>query len=71
MWYWISMIALAMILLAVLEELVYYFWNRYLYGKKQTGKIGWILRSLTRLSKLEKSRLEETKETITNETDSP
>jgi hypothetical protein len=35
MWYWIAMVAGIYILFILLEESVYYFWNRYIYGPKE------------------------------------
>jgi hypothetical protein len=35
MWHWISIVASIYILFIVLEESVYYFWNRYVYGPKE------------------------------------
>lgn len=35
MWEWIKIFILSIVLIAILEESIYYFWNRYVYGKKQ------------------------------------
>ncbi|MCM3690585.1 hypothetical protein [Neobacillus niacini] len=34
MWYWIGMAAFIYILFIILEESIYLFWNRYVYGPK-------------------------------------
>ncbi len=42
MWYWIIIFVLAIVLLAVLEESIYYCWHRYVYGKKHVMQRKWL-----------------------------
>ena len=41
MWYWISIAAGIYILFIILEESVYYLWNRYVYGPKERKARPW------------------------------
>jgi hypothetical protein len=41
MWYWISIAAGIYILFIILEESVYYLWNRYVYGPKERKARRW------------------------------
>lgn len=41
MWYWITMAAGIYILFIILEESVYYLWNRYVYGPKERKARRW------------------------------
>ncbi|MFJ5761276.1 hypothetical protein ACIQAA_19660 [Neobacillus sp. NPDC093182] len=41
MWYWISIAAGIYILFIILEESVYYLWNRYVYGPKERKSSRW------------------------------
>ncbi len=41
MWYWIGMAAGIYILFIILEESVYYLWNRYVYGPKERKARRW------------------------------
>lgn len=47
MWFWITISILCFALLLVIEEFVYYFWNRYVYGTKIEKKRKWRSRLLT------------------------
>ncbi|SMQ76053.1 hypothetical protein SAMN05444673_2637 [Bacillus sp. OV166] len=41
MWFWITISALCFVLLLFLEEFIYYFWNRYVYGANYERKWRW------------------------------
>ncbi|MEH7376124.1 hypothetical protein [Neobacillus drentensis] len=41
MWFWITISALCFVLLLILEEFIYYFWNRYVYGANYERKRRW------------------------------
>jgi hypothetical protein len=41
MWHWISIVASIYILFIILEESVYYLWNRYVYGPKERKSRRW------------------------------
>ncbi|MCM3566969.1 hypothetical protein [Neobacillus mesonae] len=69
MWFWITIIMLAFILIAFLEELIYYLWNQYIYGKKQNL---WIQKIIEGFSRLKKKRQKEVEpEQLPNDIDSP
>ncbi|MDR6123832.1 hypothetical protein QFZ87_003429 [Bacillus sp. SLBN-46] len=39
--YWITVFVLFIVLYLVVEELIYYFWNRYVYGPNLERKSKW------------------------------
>lgn len=39
--YWVTVFALFIVLLLVVEELIYYSWNRYVYGPNLERKAKW------------------------------
>jgi hypothetical protein len=41
MWFWITISALCFVLLLIVEEFIYYFWNRYVYGANYERKRRW------------------------------
>jgi hypothetical protein len=41
MWYWIAVALSIYILFIILEESVYYLWNRYVYGPKERKARFW------------------------------
>ncbi|MDN3015278.1 hypothetical protein PH210_03535 [Paenibacillus sp. BSR1-1] len=41
MWYWAGIFALFCCLFLIIEEIVYYLWNRYVYGPNYEGKSKW------------------------------
>lgn len=41
MWYWASIFALFCCLFLIIEELIYYLWNRYVYGPNNGRKNRW------------------------------
>ncbi|MEH7438351.1 hypothetical protein V7182_12815 [Neobacillus drentensis] len=45
--YWITIFVLFIVLFLVVEELIYYFWNRYVYGPNLERKSNWKKRITT------------------------
>ncbi|MGG3470662.1 hypothetical protein ABES02_24645 [Neobacillus pocheonensis] len=41
MWYWASIFALLCCLFLIIEELIYYLWNRYVYGPNFESQNRW------------------------------
>lgn len=41
MWFWITISVIVFVFLLVVEELIYYFWNRYVYGENYERKRRW------------------------------
>lgn len=41
MWFWLTFYAIIFVLLLIIEELIYYFWNRYVYGPNVERKTIW------------------------------
>lgn len=54
MWFWIAVISL---LLIVFEESIYYFWNRYIYGRKESKPKNWKSRIALGISFLIRKRM--------------
>nr|WP_263327520.1 hypothetical protein [Neobacillus sp. Marseille-Q6967] len=62
MWFWINLIVFVYVLFAILEESMYYFWNRYVYGPKDVKPRYWKNRLATGfyfLLKLKKKELDD------------
>ncbi|WP_066397385.1 hypothetical protein [Neobacillus mesonae] len=68
---WITIFAIVIIMIAVVEELIYYIWNRYLYGKKEKRQRRWLQKLVLLISRIKKKRVQEPKSNITNDVDSP
>lgn len=68
---WITIFAIVIIVIAVVEELIYYIWNRYLYGKKEKKQRRWLQKLVLWISRIKKKRVQEPKSNITNDVDSP
>lgn len=68
---WITIFAIVIIVIAVVEELIYYIWNRYLYGKKEKRQRRWLQKLVLWISRIKKKRVQEPKSNITNDVDSP
>lgn len=68
---WITIFAIVIIMIAVVEELIYYIWNRYLYGKKEKRQRRWLQKLVLWISRIKKKRVQEPKSNITNDVDSP
>ncbi|AZU61816.1 hypothetical protein [Neobacillus mesonae] len=68
---WITIFAIVIIMIAVVEELIYYIWNRYLYGKKEKRQRRWLQKLVLLISRIKKKRVREPKSNITNDVDSP
>ncbi|MCL6572382.1 MAG: hypothetical protein K6T88_11965 [Bacillus sp. (in: Bacteria)] len=41
MWFWITITTLSFILLIIIEESIYYFWNRYVFGPNNARRNKW------------------------------
>ncbi|MDQ1146365.1 hypothetical protein QE429_003192 [Bacillus sp. SORGH_AS 510] len=50
--YWVTVFILFIVLLLVVEELIYYFWNRYVYGPNIERKAKWKNRRISLWKKL-------------------
>ncbi|MED4205113.1 hypothetical protein [Neobacillus mesonae] len=68
---WITIFAIVIIVIAFVEELIYYIWNRYLYGKKEKRQRRWLQKLVLWISRIKKKRVQEPKSNITNDVDSP
>ncbi|MEW9051458.1 MAG: hypothetical protein AB2392_09905 [Neobacillus sp.] len=44
MWFWIAVCTGTYLIFILFEELIYFFWNRYVYGPKQVLRKKWIRR---------------------------
>ncbi|GHH96842.1 hypothetical protein [Neobacillus kokaensis] len=71
MWYWMTLFILVIVLIAVLEELIYYFWNRYVYGKRQRKHGRWYQKAAVWFTGLKRKRQKDLQSNITNDIDSP
>jgi hypothetical protein len=63
MWFWVTISTLIFIVLMIVEEANYYFWNRYVYGPNVERKVNWKKRISTVLTLFKKKHLTDINET--------
>ncbi|WP_066064631.1 hypothetical protein [Neobacillus soli] len=63
MWYWITISTLFILLLIVIEESIYYFWNRYVYGTNDVRRRKWTKRLTSVITFFKRKRTAEIHET--------